>query len=114
MVKLRLKRMGSKFKAFYRVVAADARAPRDGRIIQEIGYYNPHSKEIRIDLELVSKWDKQGAVKSNTVKNLITKYNSIAKKSNEVVKLPIKMKIVKAAEEVVAAEVSTENTKTKE
>ena len=44
MVKLRLKRMGSKFNAFYRIVAADSRAPRDGKFIQEIGIYNPHTK----------------------------------------------------------------------
>jgi len=55
MVKLRLKRMGSKFNAFYRIVAADARAPRDGRFIEEIGYYNPHSKETFVNKELRTK-----------------------------------------------------------
>jgi len=55
MVKLRLKRMGSKFNAFYRIVAADARAPRDGRFIEEVGYYNPHSKETFVNTELRTK-----------------------------------------------------------
>jgi small subunit ribosomal protein S16 len=55
MVKIRLKRMGSKYNAFYRIVVADERAPRDGKFIEEVGYYNPHSKEIRVNLELKDK-----------------------------------------------------------
>jgi small subunit ribosomal protein S16 len=55
MVKLRLKRTGKKFSAFYRIVAADARAPRDGRFIEQIGYFNPHSKELKIDKILALK-----------------------------------------------------------
>ena len=47
--------MGSKFNAFYRIVAADARAPRDGRFIEEIGYYNPHSKELKIKKDIAFK-----------------------------------------------------------
>lgn len=73
MVKLRLKRMGSKFNAFYRIVVADARAPRDGKFIEEIGIYNPHTKEVRINEELRDKWLSEGAVPSETVKNLFTK-----------------------------------------
>ena len=73
MVKIRLKRMGSKFNAFYRIVAADARAPRDGRFIEEIGYYNPHSKELKIDKEIAFKWLANGAQLTDTAKNLFTK-----------------------------------------
>ena len=73
MVRLRLKRMGSKFNAFYRIVAADARAPRDGKFIEEIGTYNPHTKEVRLNEEIKAKWLGEGAVPSDTVKNLFTK-----------------------------------------
>lgn len=71
MVKLRLKRMGSKFNAFYRIVAADARAPRDGRFIEEIGYYNPHSKELKIEKDLVFKWLDDGAQPTEVVRDLL-------------------------------------------
>lgn len=58
MVKIRLKRMGAHKKPFYRVVVADIRSPRDGRFIEEIGYYNPLKDpvEIKIDEEAAKKW----------------------------------------------------------
>jgi small subunit ribosomal protein S16 len=55
MVKLRLKRMGNKFNPFYRIIAADARAPRDGRFIEELGYFNPLSEELKLNKELIIK-----------------------------------------------------------
>ena len=72
MVKLRLKRMGAHKRPFYRVVAADARAPRDGRFIEEIGYYNPMTEpaEIKIDEEKAKKWLGNGAQPTDTVKKL--------------------------------------------
>lgn len=73
MVKLRFKRMGNKFNAFYRIVAANDKAPRDGRFIEEVGFYNPHSKELKIDKELVIKWLNNGAQPTVVVKNLFTK-----------------------------------------
>lgn len=73
MVKIRLKRMGSKFNAFYRIVAADSRAPRDGRFIEEIGYYNPYSKELKIKKDLAFKWLSNGAQLTETAKDLFTK-----------------------------------------
>ena len=71
-VKIRLKRMGAKKRPFYRIVVADARTPRDGRFIEEIGYYNPVSnpKEIKIDNERATKWLKDGAKPTDTVKDL--------------------------------------------
>lgn len=74
-VKIRLKRMGQKKKPFYRIVVADARAPRDGRFIEEIGYYNPVSqpKEIKIDNEKATKWLGNGAQPTDTVKDLFKK-----------------------------------------
>ncbi len=74
-VKLRLKRMGSKRKPFYRIVAADSRAPRDGRFIEIIGTYNPTTEPASISLneELAVKWIKQGAQPSDTVRNILSK-----------------------------------------
>lgn len=72
MVKIRLKRMGAHKKPFYRIVVADSRTPRDGRFIEEIGYYNPMTepKEIKIDEEAVAKWLSNGAQPTETVKKL--------------------------------------------
>lgn len=69
-VKLRLKRMGSKQKPFYRIVAADSRFPRDGRFIETVGTYNPvaNPAEIKIDKELAIKWLNNGAQPTDTVK----------------------------------------------
>ncbi|MCT4662492.1 MAG: 30S ribosomal protein S16 [Tissierellales bacterium] len=71
-VKIRLKRMGSKKKPFYRVVVADSRAPRDGKFIEEIGYYNPVSepKVVKIDDEKAKKWLANGAKPTETVNKL--------------------------------------------
>lgn len=74
-VKLRLKRMGKKGKPFYRIVAADSRSPRDGRIIESIGTYNPTTNpaEVKVDSELAVKWLKNGAQPSDTVRNILSK-----------------------------------------
>lgn len=75
MVKLRLKRMGSKRKPFYRIVAADSRSPRDGRIIETIGTYNPTKNPAAVTLneELAIKWLNNGAQPSDTVRNILSK-----------------------------------------
>lgn len=75
MVKIRLKRMGAHKKPFYRVVVADARAPRDGKFIEEIGYYNPLTDpaDIKIDEEKAKKWLATGAQPTETVKGLFKK-----------------------------------------
>ena len=72
MVKIRLKRMGAHKKPFYRIVAADARAPRDGKFIEEMGYYNPMTEpaDIKIDAEKAHKWLANGAQPTDTVKRL--------------------------------------------
>ncbi|EJP6473317.1 30S ribosomal protein S16 [Clostridium sp. FAM 1755] len=74
-VKMRLKRMGSKKAPFYRVVVADSRSPRDGRFVEEIGYYNPLTEPstIKLDEEKVQTWIKNGAQPTDTVKKLIEK-----------------------------------------
>ena len=71
MVKIRLKRIGAKKAPHYRVVVADGRTRRDGSPIEEIGYYNPRSKELRLDREAVERWIKNGAQASETVQSLI-------------------------------------------
>ena len=74
-VKIRLKRIGAKKSPFYRVVVADARYPRDGKFIEEIGTYDPlvDPAEIKIDIEKCDKWIKNGAQPTDTVKALIKK-----------------------------------------
>lgn len=71
MVKIRLKRMGAKKAPHYRIVAVDGRTRRDGKPIEEVGYYNPRSKELRIDREAIEKWMKNGAQPSGTVAGLL-------------------------------------------
>ncbi|HIW39684.1 MAG TPA: 30S ribosomal protein S16 [Candidatus Eubacterium pullicola] len=75
MVKIRLKRMGANKKPFYRVVVADSRSPRDGRFIEEVGYYNPLTEPpvIKIDEEKANKWLANGAQPTDTVKALFKK-----------------------------------------
>ena len=75
-VKIRLRRMGSKKAPFYRVVVADSRSPRDGRFIEEIGYYNPITQpeaEVKIDAEKATKWLNNGAQPTDIVKRLFVK-----------------------------------------
>ena len=75
MVKMRLTRMGAKKAPFYRVVVADSRYPRDGRFIEEIGYYNPLTEpaEIKIDADKAKSWLANGAQPTETVKSLLKK-----------------------------------------
>ena len=73
-VQIRLRRMGAKKAPFYRVVVADSRYPRDGRFIEEIGYYNPlDNEEVKIDAEKAKKWIANGAQPTDTVKALLKK-----------------------------------------
>ena len=74
-VKIRLKRMGAKKAPFYRIVVADSRSPRDGRFIEELGYYNPckEPNELNINQEAAEKWLGNGAQPTDTVKDLFKK-----------------------------------------
>ena len=74
-VKIRLRRMGAKKAPFYRVIVADERAPRDGKFIDEIGYYNPLTEpaEIKINAEKAEKWLNDGAQPTETVKSILKK-----------------------------------------
>ena len=75
MVKIRLRRMGAKKNPYYRIVVADARYPRDGRFVEEIGTYNPLTEpsEVKIDAEKAAQWLKNGAQPTETVKVLFKK-----------------------------------------
>ena len=80
-VKMRLKRMGKKGAPFYRIVVADSRSPRDGAFIEKIGTYNPltNPAEIKVDEELTLKWLNNGAVPTDTVRNLLSKVGVMKK-----------------------------------
>ena len=75
MVKIRLKRIGAHKNPFYRIVVADSRYPRNGRFIEELGYYDPmkNPAELKLDQEKVDKWLKNGAQPTETVRDLIAK-----------------------------------------
>lgn len=83
-VKLRLKRMGAKKRPFYRIIAADSRSPRDGRFIEEIGYYNPIEVPaiVKIDEEKALAWLNNGAIPTDTVRDLLSQ-EGIMKKFHE-------------------------------
>ena len=74
-VKMRLKRMGAKKRPFYRIVVADSRFPRDGRFIEEVGYYNPveNPAVVKVDKELAMKWLNNGATPTDTVRDILSK-----------------------------------------
>ena len=80
MVRIRLTRMGTNKRPFYRVIATDQRSPRDGRFLEQLGYYDPMKtpKEIKIDLERVKHWISLGAQPSETVKSLMRKAEAAA------------------------------------
>ena len=80
-VKLRLKRMGAKKAPFYRVVAADARSPHDGRFIEELGYYNPKTEPATVSLkeEAILAWLNNGAQPTDTVRSLLSKAGIMTK-----------------------------------
>ena len=84
-VKLRLVRMGSKKKPFYRVVAADSRYPRDGKFVEVVGTYNPVAltDNIKVDDEKALKWLRNGAQPTDTVKDILSKAGVMKKFHDE-------------------------------
>lgn len=84
-VRLRLKRMGAKKRPYYRIVAADSRAANDGKIIEQLGTYNPLTDpaEIKVDEEKVLKWLRTGAQPSDTVRSVLSKVGIMEKFHNE-------------------------------
>ena len=77
-VKIRLKRFGTKKRAYYRIVVIDTRKPRDGRTIEEVGFYHPieaEEKQVRLKEDRIKTWLENGARPSETVKRLLNKHN---------------------------------------
>ena len=101
MVKIRLKRMGAHKKPFYRVIVADSRTARNGKFIEELGYYDPlkNPAEIKIDAEKAAKWLAEGAQPTDTVKVLLQKAGVTSGKKEAKAEAP---KAEAVAEEVVA------------
>ena len=79
MVKIRLRRMGATKAPFYRIVVADSRYPRDGRFIEEIGFYNPtvNPTELKVDVDRAQAWIKTGAQPTETVRDLLKKAGAL-------------------------------------
>ncbi|GAB4146398.1 MAG: hypothetical protein Fur0046_24330 [Cyanobacteria bacterium J069] len=75
MIKLRLKRYGKKFEASYRIVAAQSTSRRDGRPLEELGFYNPRSDEVKLNVPAIIKRLKEGAQPTETVRHILEKQN---------------------------------------
>ena len=92
-VKMRLRRMGQKKAPYYRIIVADSRSPRDGRFIEEVGYYNPieNPAVVKVNKEVALKWLNNGATPTDTVRDILSKEGilkefheaKMAKKSNK-------------------------------
>ena len=82
-VKIRLRRMGAHKKPFYRIVVADSRSPRDGKCIEEIGFYNPmvSPEHIKLDMDKVNKWISNGAQPTDRVRTIINNIKNSNKES---------------------------------
>lgn len=78
-VKLRLQRFGNHKRPFYRIVAADAKAPRDGKFLEILGTYEPIKGAVAVDSEKVQAWMSNGAQPTDTVKSLFKKFNVLNK-----------------------------------
>ena len=112
MVKIRLRRMGMKRTPHFRVVVINSREKREGRPIEELGYYNPKTKEMKLNKESALEWIKKGAQPSETVQYLINNCNedgtlNYTKKAAEKISKKAQAKLEaekKAAEEAKAAE----------
>lgn len=123
-VKMRLKRMGAKKRPFYRIVVADSRFPRDGRFIEELGYYNPieNPAVIKVDKELALKWLNNGATPTDTVRDILSKQGilkefheaKMSKKAKTEKKVKVEKKVEKEAkEEKKSTKTTTKKTTTK-
>ncbi len=102
MLKIRLKRLGAKKAPTYRVIVINSTTKREGRPIEELGHYNPKTKEMKLNKEAAEAWIAKGAQPTDTVKYLIANCNAdgtLNYKKSEVVKLSKKAQAKKAAEE---------------
>lgn len=80
MIKLRLKRFGKKREVSYRIVAINSDARRDGRPLEEVGFYNPRTDETRLDVDAITRRLEQGAQPTQTVRHILEKANLLEKR----------------------------------
>ena len=107
MLKIRLKRLGAKKAPTYRIIVINSTTKREGRPVQELGHYNPKTKEMKFDITSAQEWVKKGAQPTDTVKYLMANCNAdgtLNYKKSETVKLSKKAQAKKEAEEKAAAE----------
>ena len=107
MLKIRLKRLGAKKAPTYRIIVINSTTKREGKPIEELGHYNPKTKEMKLNIASAEAWVKKGAQPTDTVKYLMTNcnaYGTLNYKKSEVVKLSKKAQAKKAEEEARAAE----------
>ena len=104
-VKIRLKRIGAKKHPYYRIVVADARYPRDGRFIEQIGTYDPMSKpeKMAVDGVRALKWIKNGAQPTETVKSILKKTQALEKAAEQLAQQELDAKAAQAAQDAQAA-----------
>ena len=111
-VKIRLRRMGSKKNPFYRIVVADSRSPRDGKFIEEIGYYNPLTEPItlKVDNEKAIEWIKKGAKPTDVVNRLFNNFDVYGNYTNSTENnIETEEVISESVEEVAVEETETTN-----
>ncbi len=107
MLKIRLKRLGAKKSPSFRIIVINSTTKREGRPVEELGWYNPKTKEMKLNKESAVSWISKGAQPTETVKYLITNCNedgTLNYKKKEVVKLSKKAQAKKAEEEARKAE----------
>lgn len=95
MIKLRLKRFGKKREASYRIVAMNSISRRDGRPIEELGFYNPRSDEVKLNVPAIVKRLQQGAQPTDTVYDILAKHNVLQEAGIKVKAKPIRASLVK-------------------
>lgn len=113
-VKIRLRVVGKKKQHNYRIVAIESRNPRDGKYLEQLGWYNPHSKELQIDEAGIKKWQDKGAIVTDAVEALIKRWDSKAGKDTEKKQKTKKRKKTKKSKVTGVSKETEENEETKE
>jgi len=107
-VKIRLRVVGKKKQHSYRIIAIESRNPRDGKYLEQLGWYNPHSKELQIDGDGIKKWQDKGAILTDAVKALMKRWDVNASKETE------ESEVTKASKETEESEVTKASKETEE
>jgi small subunit ribosomal protein S16 len=110
-VKIRLRVVGKRKQHSYRIVAIESRNPRDGKYLEQLGWYNPNSKELKIDEEGIKKWQEKGAILTDAVKALLKRPKEDASASTKTSKKKSKKKKAKKSTKEVAEKSTKESTR---